>query len=470
MQALVLCLLAALRAWPAAGAPPRLAEAEMAFSAGLEAFQEGRDAEALELFTAAEKLDGDDGNFHYWRGLTLLRVGRAPEAVAELEACQRARRPAQIDPARMRADLDLARRGAGAGPPAPRAEAAPAPPVGAEPGRAGLPPEWRFERRPIDDRGAWEGTVEAGVAEDSNPNLLADNLDLPTPEGKLVRGARRDTLGNLGLRLAWYPLHDRAGWSLAAGLEAAQSLHRDFTYLDLGQVRAVVQAATGQDPRGVLQGALGGTRVPFGERRFSTLWQAAASYYTLNGATWLHTWDGAASFILPEARATATRLELAVSSRSFASQRLADERRTGQDLTVGLAQTFYLGRGDRTLTVGARGIDRRAHPAFAARALAGDAVVELPLALGWSAIAEGELRRDRYRSSQSNLFMLFGPARRDTTRRGSLSLAWAASPRWRWTARGTYGERTSNVDLGPGLPDLGYRRLVLGLGGSWILR
>jgi hypothetical protein len=458
-QFLALCCLAALCAQPAAAAgQPELARAEVAFSSGLVAFQEGRDAEALELFSAAARLDDGDGNFKYWRGLTLLRLGRAPEAAAELEACLRASKPPQIDAARVRADLAAARQRAGA------------PAEGAATGPAALPPEWRFDRRPIDDRGAWEGTFDAGVAEDSNPNLLAANLDLPTPEGKLVRGAQRDFLGNLGLRLNWFPLHDRTGWSLAAGLEAAQSLHSDFSYLDLGQARAVVQLATGQDPRGVLQGPLGGTRVPFGERGFSTLLQAAASYYTLNEKAYLHTWDGAASFIVPEAQATATRLDFVFSDRSFAHQPLADTRRTGQDLSVGLAQTFYLGRSDRTFTLGARGIDRRAHPAYAARALAGDAAVELPLGLRWSALAEAEVRRDRYRDAASNLFQLFGPARRDTTRGGSLSLRWAPSPRWRWTLRGAYGERTSNVDLGAGLPDLGYRRLVLGLGGSWSLR
>jgi hypothetical protein len=484
IRVFVLCSAAALCAWPAAGLPAVIAEAavaaaaaaspaatssdaggksqlaaaEVAFSAGLVAFQEGRDDEALELFSQAARLDGDDGNFRYWRGLTLLRMGRVREARVELEACRHARRPPQVDPARLRADLDLARRGAEAGAAAP-------------------PPEWRFERRPIDDRGAWEGTVEAGVAEDSNPNLLSRDFDLAatTPDGKPVRGAQHDLLGNLGLRLGWYPLHGHGGCScsLAAGLEAAQSLHRDFSYLDLGQVRGVVQLAAGQDPRGVLQGPLGGTRVPFGARRVSLLLQAAASYTTLNGAAYLRTGDGALSVRLAEAQAAATRLDLVFSGRSFApAQPLADERRTGQDLSLGLAQTFYLGRGDRTLTLGARGIDRRAHPAYAARALAADALVELPLALRWSAVAEAEWRRDRFRSSASNLFSPFaGPPRRDTTRRGALALVWAAAPRWRWTLRGSYGERTSNVVVPlAGLPDLGYRRLVLGLGGSWSLR
>ena len=49
------------------------------------------------------------------------------------------------------------------------------------------------------------------------------------------------------------------------------------------------------------------------------------------------------------------------------------------------------------------------------------------------------------------------------------TVVWAATHRLRWTARTSYTRRRSNVELGDGLPDLGYRRLVVTAGLSWEL-
>ncbi|HVT19419.1 MAG TPA: hypothetical protein VHQ90_24980 [Thermoanaerobaculia bacterium] len=465
----VLCLAAAgMAPAVAAGAAPDIAGSEVALAEGLAALQLGRDEEALAKLTAAVDLDPRAGSPRYWRGFVLLRLHRPREAAADLEASLAAKVPPEVARQRVVADLAAARGAAGV-----QAGAAAAPPAPAgERGGMALP-EWRFDRVAFDDRGAWEGSAGAALAADSNPNLLAASLDLPTPGGKpaaLVRGAQSDGLAELGLRLAWYPWHDRVGWDPAVSVEAGQSVHRDFRYLDFGQVRAVVQLARGQDPQGFLAGALGSARLPFGGRRFSTLLQAGFSDSWLNGAGFLRSWEGAAAFVLPESAAAAARLDLGYSRRRFGGQPLADPRRDGEDLSAALAQTFYLGRADRSFGIAVRALDRRARRAFAARAGEASAALALPLAPRLHLLLEGAVRRDRYRYPESNLLVLFGPARRDTTWRGGAALAWAMAPRLVWTLRGTYTSRTSNVDLGAGLPDLGFRRYVIGLGANWALR
>jgi hypothetical protein len=463
-------LSAGLAAAATAAEPAATAASEVAFAEGLMALQLGRDEEALEKLTAAVRLDPAAGSPRYWRGFVLLRLGRAQEAVADLEGSLAAKRPPEVDRARVLADLAAARRATASAPGAPAAGSGPAPPgAGGEPAL----PEWQFDRLAIDDRGAWEGSVGAVVAADSNPNLLADSLDLPTPEGKpapLVRGAQADGLADLGLRFAWFPRHDGVGWDPGVSVAAGQSLHHDFGYLDLGQAHAVVQLARGQDPQGFFAGPLGAARLPFGERSFSTLLQVGVSDYWLNGVGYLRSWEGAAAFSMPESAVAATRVDLGFSRREFGNQPLVDRRRSGEDLSVGLGQTFFLGRADRSLGVAVKALDRLADRTFADRAGEGSLTLALPVALGWSVLLEGAVRRDLYRYPDSNLLVLFGPPRQDTTWRGAAVLAWTAAPRLVWTLRGAYTSRRSNVDLGAGLPDLGYRRLVVGVGGAWALR
>ncbi|HVT56836.1 MAG TPA: hypothetical protein VHR45_00410 [Thermoanaerobaculia bacterium] len=440
------------------------AAAEVAFSDGLAEFQLGHDQEAAERFAAAARLDPEAGAPRYWQGLALLRLGRAKEAATEIAASLEARHPPEVDRARVLDDLRAA-------------EAAASRHAGAAGATVAVAmPEWQGTRQAIDDRGSWEARVDAAAVSDSNPNLLAADLNLPTPEGKphtLVRGEERDSLANLGLRLAWYPWHSRpgpGGWDLGLSLLAGESLHKDFGYLDLGQAHAVLQLVYGQDPRGFVAGGLGEARVPFGERRVSALLQAGCGEYQLNGAHYLRTYDGAAAVVVPETQASATQLDVAYSRRDFANRGFAQPQRTGEDITAGLGQTFFLGRSDRTVGLGVRAQDRRASREFAARALEGNATLALPLALRWSARLEGSVRRDDFKHPESNLLVAFGPKRRDTTSGGSAALVFSATPRLRLSLLASYTDRTSNVDFGAGLPDLGYRRLTVALGASWWLR
>lgn len=453
-RAVFLCGLAALLSpWPAWAEVPQLAAAEIAFTEGLLAFQEGQNEEAVERFAEAARLNPLEGSPLYWRGLALLRLGRAREAVADLEASLGAPHPPEVDRERVLADLAAAER------------AAEGEPVEVE------VPEWRSDRA-IDDRGLWEGSLGLSAAADSNPNLFSEELSLPRPEAerKLVRGEEADEAGRLWARVGIYPFHGREGPSFGATLEGRRSFHQDFDFLDLGQVRGTVQLAFGGDPRGFLEGPWGHTRVPFADGRFQALLQAGAASYQLDGASYLRTWEGAATLTFQETGATASRLDLAWSDRDFSEEGLADERRSGEDLALEASQLVFFGRRDRFFRLGALAGDRRAGREFSASVAGASAELSLPVGLRWTVHLEGRVREEDYDHPESNLFSPSGEPRKDTTTRAALTLVWAATERLRWTARGTWVDRDSNVDLGAALPDLDYRRAIASVGLSWVIR
>jgi hypothetical protein len=445
-------LLVGLTLFAAAGArggtAPQLAASGVDLVEGLAALQDGRDAEAADWFAEAARLNPDDGTPHYWHGLALLRLGRPAEAATELEASLAARYPPEVARERVLADLDIARK------------------AGPEPVRLEIP-DVVPAARPIDDRGLWEGNLGLEAGTDSNPNLLSKELVLPRPGGGLVRGEEGDSSGLLGAQIGFYPFHARESPNLGVSLEARRSFHRDFSYLDLDTTRGLVGISFGRDPLGFLEGPLGTLRAPFGTSRMSILLQAGGSDYRLNGASYLRVWEGAASVLFQETPGTATRLDFADMSRDFSGSGLSDPRQSGRDLSLQVSQLFYFGRRDRVFRVGALAMDRQAHRAFAESRLAGSAGLKWPLGLRWKVELEGELSRDRYDNRESNLFDTTGPPRRDTLRRGALALIWVATDRLRWTARGSFASRTSNVDLGDTLPDLDYRQTTFTLGMGW---
>jgi len=437
------------------GAPARrhLAEAEIALAEGLAAFEAGRDEEALSWLAESARLNPDEGEPHYWRGLALLRLGRSHEAAGELEASLAARHPPEVDRARVLSDLEAARR------------ASEGQTIRVE------MPEPISAGRPIDDRGLWEGIAGLSLAADSNPNLLSQDLILPPPSGHkgvLIQGEESDTKVRPAVSLGIYPFHDRPGPNLGVSLEARHSFHQDFGFLDLGEAHGAVQLAYGSDPLGYLEGALGHARVPFGSSRLTALFQAGGSEYQLDGASYLRTWGGAASLTFHELPSTASRLDLGFENRSFAHGGLADARRSGKDLSVQASQLFFFGRRDRYARIGALAVDRQAERPFSESIREGNAELSWPFALRWTVHLEGSVRKDDFDHPESNLFILGGPVRNDTTRRTALTLIWAATERLRLVARGTYVKRSSNVDLGDGLPDLGYQRKIASVGVSWV--
>jgi len=452
--AVVLWSLAAFPGGSAAARPvPRLAEAEVALAEGLAAFESGRNEEAAADFAESAQLNPDEGEPRYWRGLALLRLGRPREASGELEASLAARHPPEVERARVLADLAAARRGSeGAGVPVEMPEPLPS-------------------GRPIDDRGAWEGIAGLSLASDSNPNLLSQELILPPPagtKGGLIRGEASDSKARPTVSLGYYPFHASSGPDLGMSVEVRRSFHQDFGFLDLAEAHGLVQLAFGADPLGFLEGPLGHERVPFGDGRFSALLQSGGTMYQLDSASYLRTWEGAGSFTFHERPATATRFDLRYANRQFGSGGLADERRSGNDLSLQASQLFFFGRRDRYLRIGALGLDRQAGRPFAESIREGNAELALPFALRWIVHLEASVRRDDFDHPESNLFVEGGPVRNDTTRRGALTLVWAATDRLRLTARGTYMKRSSNVDLGQGLPDLDYQRRIASVGMSWV--
>lgn len=453
-RAVFLCGLAALLIpWPTRAEAPQLAAAEIAFTEGLLAFQEGQNEAAAERFAEAGRLNPLEGTSRYWRGLALLRLGRAREAAEEIAASLAARHPPEVKRERVLADLAVAR------------QAAEGEPVEVE------VPEWQSDRA-IDDRGLWEGSVGLAAVADSNPNLFSEELGLPRPDsqGGLVRGEEADEAARLLARIGIYPFHAREGPSLGVTLEARRSFHQDFGFLDLGQVRGTVQVAFGGDPRGFLEGPWGHIRVPFADDRFQALLQAGAASYQLDGASYLRTWEGAASLTFHETGATASRLELAWSDRDFSEEGLADERRSGEDLALEASQLVFFGRRNRFLRLGALAGDRRAGREFSASVIGGSAELWLPVALRWTVHLEGQVREEDYDHSESNLFSPSREPRKDTTMRAVLTLVWNATERFRFLARGTWVDRDSSVDLGEALPDLDYRRTIASVGVSWGIR
>jgi len=413
---LILLGFTALSAASFAAPVPRRAEAEVDLAEGLSALDRGDAAKAIEWLEKAAELDPEKGTPRFRQGIALLRQGRVPEAAAEIEASLAA-------------------------------------------------------FHPVDDRGLWDGTVGLSAAEDTNPNLLSKDLSVPAPGpgGKVVRGGDSDGLGRVDLRLGIYPFHAQEGPNLGVTLEAGRAFHFDFGYLDLGQARGVVQLAFGSDPQGSVQGPLGTARIPFDGSRFAALFQAGGAVYRLGSSPYLHTVEGGAAFSVHETPGTATLFDLGYADRRFSGSPLSDPRRNGQDLSLGLSQLFYFGGWNRALRLGARGVDRRAGPEFTGSFLEGNGELVWPLGLRLSTVLEGRVREDHYDRRESNLFHPAGPARRDTNLQTAATLLWAASDRLRWTLRGAFTRRNSNVDLGGRLPDLGYRRLVVTAGVSWEL-
>lgn len=439
-----------------AGAPAvrHLAEAEVALAEGLAAFESGRNEEALSWLAESARLNPEEGEPHYWRGLALLRLGRLREAAGELEASLAARHPPEVERARVLSDLEAARRAS---------EGQTAQVEIPEPSPSG---------RPIDDRGLWEGIAGLSLASDSNPNLLSQEIALPPPSGHkggLIRGEESDTKARPAVSLGIYPFHDRPGPNLGVSLEVRRSFHQDFGFLDLGEAHGAVQLAYGSDPLGYLQGALGSARVPFGASRLTTLFQVGGAAYQVDSASYVRTWGGAGSITFHELSATASRLDLGFEDRSFSHGGLADARRSGKDFSVQASQLFFFGRRDRFARIGALVVDRQAERPFSESICEGNAELSWPFALRWTVHLEGSVRKDDFDHPESNLFLIGGPVRNDTTRRGALTLVWAATERLRLIARGTYVKRSSNVDLGDGLPDLDYQRKIASVGVSWEL-
>ncbi|HEV7667126.1 MAG TPA: tetratricopeptide repeat protein [Thermoanaerobaculia bacterium] len=425
-------------------------DALVTFAEGVEAYEGGDFGVAVERLGEAVRLAPEDGSARYWLGLALLQTGKADEAVREIEAALAAPEPPAVEPAEVKATLAKARAAAQGGPNA----AAPEVPI----------PTWSGFDIVYDRRTGLSGSLEIAATADSNPNLLSRETILPDGSGGTISGRSKDKVGDLDLRLAYVPAATPGGWTVGLGLDAGTSKYQDFGALDQATASGRVSLARGADPRGYLLGPLGPAETPFGGARTSFLVQAGGSAVWLDGDSYLRSADAGLGLTLREGNATATSIDFGYSDRTFSG---ASKGRSGNDLSAGLHQTFFLGRADRSLRLGATAMTRSAGRRFASERRTAEIALGLPFGARCGLSLSGSYLNERFDHPESNLFSPFGPPREDDTARGAAAFTWSLSAKLRLAVRAAFSRRTSNVDLGSGLPDLDYRRTELGLSAAW---
>ncbi|HEX3528783.1 MAG TPA: hypothetical protein VH988_17110 [Thermoanaerobaculia bacterium] len=461
MVILLLLLAGGAEICAAAAEDGRLAAAEIALTEGIEAFNHGRDEEAV-VKLRESLARADRGVTRYWLGLALLRLGRVEEAVRELEASLAGPQavPAELRP-EVRAALAAARASGKIQP-------------GEE---AGFVPGFL----PIDRRPAVDGALTLSAGYDSNPNLLSEELSLPPAPGKKpVSGKDSDAVAGLDLHGAWHAPALESGWNTQVSAAAYRSAHASMGFLDYGEASAAVHLAHGEDPLGTLSGPLGSARVPFGSSRVAVLLQAGGSYSTLDGKSFFQSLDAAGSLTVrpwrPEPAEsvapsvlTATRLTLHVQDRSFFHEH---EQRSGGQVAGEIAEIVRLLRSGIEIRLAVLGGDRNAGVEFSERFLDTGIEILLPVSRQWSVRLSGGRRSDDFDDQRSNLFQpATGKPRQDETLHAAAVLTWEVSEHLRATARAGAARQQSNVAFGPSLADLadlGYRRATAALGLSWL--
>src|SRR6185295_2503306 len=205
------------------------AEAEVAFTYGVRAFNHGDFAEAVRRFQEAVAADPRNREAREWLDVALRRQREA---------------------------------------------AAPGGAV-ATPGFGGL--------LALRDQPRFDFRAGAALGQDSNPAELPDDvIAVGSNFGPLV-GEVDDKVTDLDLRAAVYPFYSRSGWSLGLAGQMKAARYQDLDFLSESQWSAAVQIAWGTDPSGYLTGPLGYTRVPFGHSRVSFLLQAGRTDTRLDG-------------------------------------------------------------------------------------------------------------------------------------------------------------------------------------------
>jgi hypothetical protein len=444
-------LLACFPCRGAAEIPQRsTAAAEVALTSGILAFEEGDYQRAADLLAEAVERDPREGTSLHWLGLAYLKLGRARDAIAQLEASLRAERPPAAGRDRVRADLRLAH-GLEDGGPAriPEIE---------------IPEEGPLLRDPLAPR-RW--SVQAGLvfAEDSNPGLLPQTATaLPLLGTGPVR-ATSDTAARADLRLDLAPFYDHRGWSLGASLAGSRFFYQDFGDLDLTLLQGHLSLAWGGDLRGALFGPFGGVAVPRRAGRLAVVLQGGGFDLRLGGDDYLRVVEAGGSILVRETARTATRFDVEARDRSFQRDGPSPRRRSGRETSVGLSQCLYLGRAD--LRLGLLAGERGGGKAFASSFTGALAELSLPLSGPWALLLSGTLRDESFAHSESRLGTS-GPDRDDLSWDIEATSIRRLNERLRWTASGSYFRNDSNLDLaGGGGPLFDYRRTVLSTGFVW---
>jgi len=427
----------------------------VAFTHGVLAFEEGDDRAAAELFAEAAHRDPREGTARHWLGLTLLRLGRLEEAIAQLEMSLRAERPPAAGRDRVLADLAAARQQLQAPDRIPGAGAAVAP--------GGL--ELAL---PVPFLPRWEGRIGADAGRDSNPGLLPDGLPF-TIFG--LTPAKADETARLDGRVEVHPFYDRHGWTLGLSAAGSRSFHQDRHDLDLADARGTVSLAWGRDPQGYLAGPLGFTRVPPGAGRFSLLLQGSGAGFWIGGAPYARLVESAASLLARESARWVTRIDLQAQARRYPGSRRADLLVDGSEVWLGISQTLYLGRADRYVRLGLAGGQRGGGLIADAslRKATGEAAV--PLSARWSLLLFGSRGEEKFAHPESGLRGEAGQARDDVLWQAGAAALWKTTERTQWTLRVIRTRRDSNVEIpnppSPAIDLFDYRRTVVAAGFNW---
>jgi len=398
--------------------PAPLADAELAFTRGVLAFQDGDLAAARGHFEEALRLAPGDPDAREWLELTRRHLDRPAEAAL-----------------------------------APR-------------------PEWAGDFAVLPEAPRFEGRLYVGVGADSNPNLMPDDLVLATPGGEPVDGAEEDTLLLTDARVALQAVDQEAGRAYGVVLRGGQALHDEFDYLDLGRVEAVAHLALGEDPLGYLTGPFGYARAPFGRSRFALLVQAGAAKDWLDGEGFADRLLAGAALAINESGWGQTRIELSYRDADFDGDPSGGLEeilgRSGDELRGELAQVLFFGRRNRYLRLGVAAGERDAGAAFDASSVEALAEASLPLAARWTLYLDGAFRRDDYDERVSNLFNPGGEPREDEERRLGGSLLFRATERLFVSGRAAWIDHEIDMPGGFSTPDLSYERTVATIGLTWL--
>lgn len=317
MRRFILLLLLALLAAGPVLAQPSAADAEVAFTYGVRAFNHGDYAEAVRLFQEALAADPKHREAREWLALAQRRQ-TAGETVAT-------------------------------------------------PGFGGL--------LALRDQPRFDFRAGAFYGEDSNPALMPDDAIAFIPGFGTLQGEVDDRVTDLNLRAAAYPVYGRGGFSLGLTGEVKSARFGDLGFLDERQWSAAVQLAWGSDPLGYLTGPMGYTRVPSsGQGRVSFLLQAGRSDLRQDGDPLVTADEVALSLVFRETVKTATQIEL-----DFQRRDVLDGAFEPDVWSAGLSQFFYLGRRDRYLRLGVLREEETDGLNGDVTSLAGSAELALPL-------------------------------------------------------------------------------------------
>lgn len=419
------------------------ADAEVAFTYGVRAFNDNKMDEALRLFREALAADPENGTARYWLGLTHLSRGEATDAVREIEASLAAKRTPEVDRARVEADLRRAR------------TAAAGPQTVAAPGYGG-------EVLAIRDQPRFDFRAGVFYGQDSNPLLLDDNAVVSVPGQGIFRGETDDTVASFDLRAGFYPFYCRCGSDgrngLSLGLtgELKGSRYSDLDFLDETGWRAAGHLAWGSDPLGYLAGPLGYTRVPFGHGRAALLLQVGTGETRLDGDPLAQVDEAALSLTFRETVKTATQIDVDVQRRDFLDGFVESDAQT-----VRASQFFFLGRRDRYLRIGGLWGEEEDY---------GQAEIEVQeLAAELALPFANRFMLQLLAANREDTFEFGGGGFDETTLRVTGQLTWAATRRLFVIGRGSWTDRDSDFTLAPfPLDPRDYQRTTASLGVQWI--